>query len=137
MGVGVDVGADGRSSSNNCAPPPQPSPTIRTFTPVFDGLWGEGVGRARGNAIRKNERRLMPGMIRIIGAGLAGLSAAVSLGKRGRSVTVHEATSFAGGRCRSYHDAAIGMTIDNGNHLLLSGNAAALGFARNIGSEHS
>jgi squalene-associated FAD-dependent desaturase len=78
----------------------------------------------------------MPGMIHIIGAGLAGLSAAVSLGKRGRSVTVHEATSFAGGRCRSYHDAAIGMMIDNGNHLLLSGNAAALGFARDIGAEH-
>src|SRR5215472_14131014 len=77
----------------------------------------------------------MPGMIHIIGAGVAGLSAAVNLGKRGRSVTVHEATSFAGGRCRSYHDAAIGMTIDNGNHLLLSGNAAALGFARDIGTE--
>jgi putative tricarboxylic transport membrane protein len=23
-------------------PPPRPSPTIRAFTPVFDGLWGEG-----------------------------------------------------------------------------------------------
>jgi len=78
----------------------------------------------------------MPGMIHIIGAGLAGLSAAVSLGKRGRVVAVHEATSFAGGRCRSYHDAAVGMTIDNGNHLLLSGNLAALGFLREIGAAH-
>jgi squalene-associated FAD-dependent desaturase len=78
----------------------------------------------------------MPRMIHIIGAGLAGLAAAVRLTKRGQSVTVHEATGFAGGRCRSYYDAGLGMTIDNGNHLLLSGNHAALGFVRDIGAEH-
>ena len=49
---------------------------------------------------------------------------------------MHEATAFAGGRCRSYHDASIGMTIDNGNHLLLSGNHAALDYLRSIGAEH-
>jgi hydroxysqualene dehydroxylase len=74
--------------------------------------------------------------VHIIGAGLAGLSAAVKLASRGERVLVHEATAFAGGRCRSYHDAAIGMTIDNGNHLLLSGNRAALNYVRDIGSEH-
>ena len=74
--------------------------------------------------------------IHIIGAGLAGLAAAVALSKRGRRAVVHEATTFAGGRCRSYHDAALGMTIDNGNHLLLSGNHAALGFLRDIGAAH-
>ena len=47
---------------------------------------------------------------------------------------VHEATAFAGGRCRSYHDASVGMTIDNGNHLLLSGNRAALDFLREVGA---
>jgi squalene-associated FAD-dependent desaturase len=74
--------------------------------------------------------------VHIIGAGLAGLSAAIKLTARGETVVVHEATAFAGGRCRSYHDAAIGMTIDNGNHLLLSGNHAALEYARSIGAEH-
>ncbi len=73
--------------------------------------------------------------VHIIGAGLAGLAAAVALSKRGRRVAVHEATGFAGGRCRSYHDVALGMVIDNGNHLLLSGNRAALGFLRDIGAE--
>ena len=73
--------------------------------------------------------------VHIIGAGLAGLSAAIKLTARGESVVVHEATAFAGGRCRSYHDAAIGMTIDNGNHLLLSGNRAALDYLRSIGAE--
>lgn len=71
--------------------------------------------------------------IHIIGAGLAGLSAALKLSARGDRVIVHEATAFAGGRCRSYHDAAIGMTIDNGNHLLLSGNHAAMDFLRDVG----
>jgi hydroxysqualene dehydroxylase len=74
--------------------------------------------------------------VHIIGAGLAGLSAAVKLAARGDRVVVHEATAFAGGRCRSYHDATVGMTIDNGNHLLLSGNRAALEFLRMIGSAH-
>lgn len=73
--------------------------------------------------------------VHIIGAGLAGLSAAVRLVSSGRQVVVHEATAVAGGRCRSYHDAAVGMTIDNGNHLLLSGNHAALDYVRSIGAE--
>jgi squalene-associated FAD-dependent desaturase len=76
----------------------------------------------------------MAGTIHIIGAGLAGLAAAVALSKRGERVSVHEATAFAGGRCRSYHDAALGMEIDNGNHLLLSGNRAALAFLHDIGA---
>jgi squalene-associated FAD-dependent desaturase len=78
----------------------------------------------------------MSGTVHIIGAGLAGLSAAMRLLSRGTQVVVHEATAFAGGRCRSYHDAAVGMTIDNGNHLLLSGNHAALDYVRSIGAEH-
>jgi hydroxysqualene dehydroxylase len=77
----------------------------------------------------------MTATVHIIGAGLAGLSAAVRLSTAGRQVVVHEATAFAGGRCRSYHDAALGMTIDNGNHLLLSGNHAALDYVRSIGAE--
>jgi len=78
----------------------------------------------------------MPRTIHIIGAGLSGLAAAVELTARGDSVVIHEATNFAGGRCRSYHDIALGMTIDNGNHLLLSGNHAALAYLRMIGAEH-
>jgi len=78
----------------------------------------------------------MSGTTHIIGAGLAGLSSAVRLASQGRKVVVHEATAFAGGRCRSYYDASVGMTIDNGNHLLLSGNHAALEYLRSIGAEH-
>ncbi len=73
--------------------------------------------------------------VHIIGAGLAGLSAAIELTLRGETVFVHEATTFAGGRCRSYHDTTLGMTIDNGNHLLLSGNHAARRYLQLLGAE--
>ncbi len=73
--------------------------------------------------------------VHIIGAGISGLSAAVRLANAGCRVHVHEATQQPGGRCRSYFDAATGLTIDNGNHLLLSANRHALAYARAIGSE--
>ena len=78
----------------------------------------------------------MPNTVHIIGGGLAGLSAAVRLAARGVNVVVYEANAQAGGRCRSYHDIGLGITIDNGNHLLLSANQAALSLLREIGSEH-
>lgn len=71
----------------------------------------------------------------IIGAGVSGLSAAVRLANEGFEVHVHEATHQAGGRCRSYYDGATDMVIDNGNHLLLSGNLHARSYALAIGSE--
>lgn len=76
----------------------------------------------------------MGGRVHVIGAGLAGLAAAVELARHGHDVDLYEAAPHAGGRCRSYHDATLGLTIDNGNHLLLSANHAALGFLAAIGS---
>jgi hydroxysqualene dehydroxylase len=73
--------------------------------------------------------------VHIIGAGISGLSAAVRLANANYRVHLHEATQQAGGRCRSYFDAATNLTIDNGNHLLLSGNHHALAYARSIGTE--
>ncbi len=64
----------------------------------------------------------------IIGAGLSGLSAAIELAAEGFQVVVHEAAGEAGGRCRTFHDPALDCLIDNGNHLLLSGNHSAMGF---------
>jgi hydroxysqualene dehydroxylase len=74
------------------------------------------------------------GVIHVIGAGIAGLSAAVRLVGDEREVIVHEAASFAGGRCRSYPDPTLGLVIDNGNHLLLSGNHEALDYLDRIGA---
>jgi hydroxysqualene dehydroxylase len=75
--------------------------------------------------------------IHIVGAGLAGLAAACLLTERGECVVLHEAAKAAGGRARSYFDAQLGCRIDNGNHLLLSGNDAAMAYLRRIGTRDS
>jgi squalene-associated FAD-dependent desaturase len=69
----------------------------------------------------------------VVGAGLSGLSAAVRLAEAGFAVRLVEAAAQAGGRCRSYHDPQLGRTIDNGNHLVLSGNDAVARFRATIG----
>jgi squalene-associated FAD-dependent desaturase len=73
-------------------------------------------------------------VVHVIGAGLAGLAAAVRLAGGPRDIVLHEAARQAGGRCRSYYDPVLGMTIDNGNHLLLSGNHDAREFLATIGA---
>lgn len=76
-------------------------------------------------------------MIYVIGAGLAGLSAAVSLVGQGIQVELMEGAATAGGRCRSYADPQLGMMIDNGNHLILSGNLSAFAYLNQIGAANS
>jgi squalene-associated FAD-dependent desaturase len=72
--------------------------------------------------------------VHVIGAGLAGLSCAVALCRAGRAVSLYETAPQAGGRCRSYFDDTLGRRIDNGNHLLMSGNKAALAYLETIGA---
>jgi hydroxysqualene dehydroxylase len=74
------------------------------------------------------------GRVVIVGAGVAGLACAVSLAKRGIQAEVLESANHAGGRCRSFFDETLGCRIDNGNHILLSGNSAAFAYLRDIGA---
>lgn len=70
----------------------------------------------------------------VIGAGVAGLAAAVTAVLAGRDVSLHEAAPEAGGRCRTV-TAPDGTRHDNGTHVLLGANRAALAFLRTIGAE--
>ena len=70
----------------------------------------------------------------IVGAGMAGLAAAVKLSEAGHLVTLYEAANHAGGRCRSFHDSALDCVIDNGNHLLLGGNPCVFDYLETIGA---
>jgi squalene-associated FAD-dependent desaturase len=75
-----------------------------------------------------------PGRVHIVGAGVAGLAAAVTLMADGHRVALYESGQHAGGRCRSFLDPELGCRIDNGNHLLLAGNTAALAYIEQIGA---
>lgn len=68
--------------------------------------------------------------VHVVGAGIAGLVAALALAQAGRAVTLHEATPVAGGRCRALPDGT-----DNGTHALMGANRAALRFLAAIGAE--
>jgi len=75
-----------------------------------------------------------PRKVHVVGAGLAGLSAAVALVKQGIEVEVSDAASQAGGRCRSYFDPQLETVIDNGNHLVMSGNRAVYAYLGIVGA---
>ncbi len=75
------------------------------------------------------------GKFYVIGAGLAGLSAAVALATQGANVEMIETAPQAGGRCRSWFDVQFQDIIDNGNHLVLSGNDATFRYLKTIGAE--
>ena len=71
--------------------------------------------------------------IHVVGAGLAGLSTAVRLVEAGHDVALWEATGQAGGRCRTFWDPRLGRHVDNGNHMVLSGNRSTLAYLATIG----
>ncbi len=71
--------------------------------------------------------------VHVVGAGIAGLAAATTAVASGWRVSVWEAAPGAGGRCRSFDDARLGRRIDNGNHLVLSGNRATAAYLDRIG----
>jgi squalene-associated FAD-dependent desaturase len=79
----------------------------------------------------------MSGTVHVIGAGLAGLAASLALREAKYQVALYEAGPAAGGRCRSYFDRGLATRLDNGNHLLLSGNRAAHAYLDKLNARHT
>ncbi|MBS0335337.1 MAG: FAD-dependent oxidoreductase [Proteobacteria bacterium] len=71
--------------------------------------------------------------VAVVGAGYAGLSAAVSLAQRGMRATVFESGPLPGGRARRVTTA--GRTLDNGQHILVGAYTALLGMMRTAGAD--
>ena len=71
----------------------------------------------------------------VIGAGFAGLSAAVRLVESGARVLVLEARSRLGGRATAFPDRETGELVDNGQHILLGCYKDTFAFLRAIGAE--
>ena len=72
----------------------------------------------------------------VVGGGLAGLSAAVSLTKKNIHVHLIEASPKFGGRTYSFLDEESRNEIDNGQHLLLGCYYETIEFIKLIGAEH-
>jgi hydroxysqualene dehydroxylase len=70
----------------------------------------------------------------VIGAGFAGLSAAVALAEQGVRVTVLEGKPALGGRAYSFADADSGDFVDNGQHVLMGCYTETLDFLKRIGA---
>ncbi|MCB8822988.1 hydroxysqualene dehydroxylase [Microvirga rosea] len=75
----------------------------------------------------------MAGQTHIVGAGIAGLSAALSATSFGRRVVLYEAAPQIGGRCRTIQTSG-GFQHDNGTHALLSANRRTLAFLKTVGA---
>ena len=70
----------------------------------------------------------------VVGAGFAGLSAAVRLTKRGARVLVLESRARLGGRATAFTDRDTGELVDNGQHVLLGCYVDTLSFLADIGA---
>jgi squalene-associated FAD-dependent desaturase len=70
----------------------------------------------------------------IIGAGLAGLSAATALADRGARVTLLEQTGLLGGRAGSWADEVTGDPVDVGPHILTSQYPNMLAWLERLGT---
>jgi squalene-associated FAD-dependent desaturase len=69
--------------------------------------------------------------VAVVGAGYAGMAAAVALARRGVEVTVFEAGSVPGGRARRV--LSQGETLDNGQHILIGAYRALFEMMREVG----
>jgi squalene-associated FAD-dependent desaturase len=70
----------------------------------------------------------------VIGAGFAGLSAAVRLTIRGARVLVLEARTRLGGRATAFADRETGELVDNGQHVLIGCYTETLAFLEDVGA---
>jgi squalene-associated FAD-dependent desaturase len=71
--------------------------------------------------------------VAVIGAGWAGLAAAVTLAERGVPVTVFEASRQLGGRARRV--SVDGVDLDNGQHILIGAYRETLRIMRLVGAD--
>jgi squalene-associated FAD-dependent desaturase len=75
------------------------------------------------------------GRVAVVGAGLAGLAAALELQQAGWEVELFERSRLLGGRATSYE--VEGHVVDNGQHIYLACCTEFVDFVRRVGMEHA
>lgn len=100
MGITSSLAACGSSSANGNTPPRQPGPNIppRAASPR-PGDWPANVGNGRS--------------VLILGAGIAGMVAAIEMRKLGYACTILEAQAAAGGRVRTLRSGDVAVENDS------------------------
>lgn len=73
--------------------------------------------------------------VAVLGAGFAGLAAALELSERGHAVTLYERRPYPGGRVYSFIDRETGHEVDNGQHIFLDCCSVLLDHIRKLGLE--
>lgn len=95
---------------------------------------GTTPGRALPSAtMERSDAAARRRRVAVIGAGWAGIAAAVTLAAAGTPVTLFEAGRQPGGRARRVE--LDGLPVDNGQHLLIGAYAATLALMRQVGVE--
>ncbi len=124
--------------------PRRPAACVATMAGIYEELLkkierdpGPSAARARG-AFEDGEtarRRAVVALERVavVGAGLAGLAAALRLKEAGAHVELFERSRLLGGRATSFE--LDGVEVDNGQHVFLACCTEFLRFARSVGME--
>jgi squalene-associated FAD-dependent desaturase len=74
-----------------------------------------------------------PKKVVVLGAGYAGLACAAELVLRGHDVTLLESRALLGGRAHSFVEPKTGLTLDNGQHILMGCYHETLDLLRQLG----
>ena len=93
------------------------------------GLAVAGAGALAGRAHAAAD----PGRVVVVGAGLAGLTAAYRLRRAGVLAEVHEASTRLGGRCWSHRGWDDGQVAERGGELIDQGHVAIRQLAQELG----
>jgi squalene-associated FAD-dependent desaturase len=92
------------------------------------------VAHEENSALRTQNSELHARVV-VVGAGFAGLSAAVRLADAGLQVAVVEAAPRLGGRASTFRDPATGERVDNGQHVLFGCYRETYAFLRRLGTD--
>ena len=95
------------------------------------GILGAAVSGA--GALARPARAASPGRVVVVGAGLAGLTAAYRLRQAGVVAEVHEASTRLGGRCWSHRGWDDGQVAERGGELIDQGHTAIRQLAQELG----